>query len=293
MQFNHTLSAILRGHWMLDREWADAHLPIVLLMLQGNPVSFVERTGNEGIEGPFAIDPKTMQRYDWYRGNNPNIPENSVGVIPITGPITKYNGDCGEPGAIQRNSWMMQMQKRQNIGSIIQLIDTPGGEARAAGSSVSLIQRSQKPVLSFVDGYSASLGMWYTSASDEVYLSGKNDRMGSIGSYLTLMDVRGYFEKQGVKIHEIYAPQSDDKNKEYREALKGNYSLYEQDLKRHVDDFIGFVKAERPKAAATEKEWNSGKMFYADDAIKLGLADGIRSFDQVVSKAAWLAKRKK
>jgi protease IV len=293
MQFNHTLSAILRGHWMLDRQWAEAHLPLVLLMLQGKTVSFVERTGNAGVEQPFVVDPSTMQRYNWMDGRNANIPENSVGVIPISGPITKYNGDCGEPGAIQRNTWMLQMQKRQNVGSIVQLLDTPGGEARAAASSMDIIKSSKKPVLSFVDGMSASLGMWYTSASRETYLSSKSDEMGSVGSYLTLLDVRGYFEQQGIKIHEIYAPQSEDKNKDYREALKGNYEGYQQDLKKHVDEFISFIKDERPKAAATEAQWNSGKMFYAQDAIKLGLADGIRSFDQVVSKAAWLAKRNK
>jgi protease IV len=293
MNFNHTLSAILRGHWMLEPQWAEAHLPLVLLMLQGKTVSFIERTGNEGVEQPFVIDPATMTRYEWINGRNPNIPENSVGVIPISGPITKYNGDCGEPGSIQRNTWMLQMEKRQNIGSIIQMLDTPGGEARAAGSSMAIMKKSQKPILSFVDGMSASLGMWYTSASDEVYLSGKSDSMGSVGSYLTLFDVRGYFEAQGVKIHEIYAPQSEDKNGSYREALKGNYELYQQELKLHVDEFIGFIKQERPKAAATVSEWGTGKMFYADEAVKLGLADGVRSFDQVVSKAAWLAKRKK
>lgn len=277
---------------MLDRQWAESQLPLVLLMLQGTPVSFVERTGNEAIEQPFAVDPSTMQRYEWRNGANPNIPFGSVGVIPITGPITKYNGDCGEPGAIARNNWLMQMERRQNISSMVLLMDTPGGEARAAHSSVALIKKSSKPVLSFVDGMSASLGVWFTSASDEVWFSSKNDQLGSIGSYCTLMDVRGYFEKQGIKLHEIYAPQSEDKNKEYREALKGNYELIEQDLKRHVEDFISFVSKERSRAAATQKEWSSGKMFYAEEAIKLGLGDRIGDFAQVISKAAWLSKRK-
>jgi ClpP class serine protease len=65
-------------------------------------------------------------------------------------------------------------------------------------------------------------------------------------------------------------------------------------LKKHVDAFISFVKNSRGDvASANEKEWNSGKMFYAGDAVKIGLADGVKSFDQVVSKAAWLAKRNK
>lgn len=302
MAFNHTLSAILRGRWLIDKQWANDHLPLVLLMLKGQPVSFVERTGNEGTEMPFVVDPSTMQRYDMYkydmmRGQmflNPAIPSGSVGIMPVSGPITKYNGDCGEPGSIQRTSWLLDMQKLNNIGSIVQLLDTPGGESRAASSYVSAMQKSNKPVLSLVDGCCASLGMWFASSSDEVYLSNELDEMGSIGSYCSIVDFRGYLEKEGIKLIEIYAPQSTDKNKDYRDALNGDTSAIEADLKKHVDAFISFVKNSRGDvAAANEKEWNTGKMFYANDAVKIGLADGIRSFDQVVSKAAWLGKRNK
>jgi len=293
VSFNHTLSAILRGRWLINKDWAVAHLPAVLSMLNGNPVSFIDRTGDQLVEQPYAIDPRTMQRYEWRDGRNANIPENSVGVLPISGPITKYNGDCGEPGAIARNTSLLQMQSRANISSVVLLLDTPGGEARAANSIVPTITNFKKPILSYIDGMNASLGMWLSSGTDEVYLSSKLDEMGSIGSYTIIADYSGFFESKGIKLHEIYAPQSVDKNKDYRDAIKGDYTAAENDLKILTDSFIGFVKNNREKAASTISEWNTGKMFYADDAVRLGLADGIRSFDQVVSKAAWLAKRNK
>jgi len=284
---------VLRGRWLIDKAWAEAHLPLVLSLLKGNPVSFVERTGNELIERPFAIDPKTMQRYEWRDGTNPNIPEGSIGILPINGPITKYNGDCGEPGAIAKNSWLMQMGKRANIGSVIMLVDTPGGEARAASTFTRTIQNFSKPILSYIDGMSASLGVWLISPTDEIYVSSKMDEVGSVGSFVMLADWAGYFEAQGLKIHEIYAPQSTDKNKDYRDAIKGDYGEVEKDLEVLVNDFISFVKSTRPKTTATEKQWSTGKMFYADEAQKLGLIDGIKTFDQVVSKASWLGKRYK
>lgn len=293
MSYNFTLSAVLRGRWLLERQWAEAHIPVVLSMLKGNPVSFVERSGNQSVEQPFAVDPKTMQRYNWMDGRNPNIPEGSVGVIPISGPITKYNGDCGEPGAIQRNNWLLQMEKRQNISSTVLLMDTPGGEARAANSTVKILTNYSKPVLSSIDGMSASLGMWYTSGTDEVYVNSPMDEVGSVGSYLTLFDFRGMLEKEGIKMHEIYAPQSVDKNKDYKDALNGEYAAIEKDLELHVNDFIKFISQQRPKAAATQNQWSSGKMFYAADAQKLGLIDGVKDFTQVIGKASWLGKRNK
>lgn len=296
MSFNHTLSAVLRGRWMLEKGWAEAHYPLVLSLLQGKPVSFVERTGNEQVELPFAVDPKTMQRHELfgsYGKPNANVPPGSVGVLPISGPITKYNGECGEPGAIQRSTWLADLNRRQNISSIVLLLDTPGGEARAAHTLTTSIEKSKKPVLAFVDGMAASLGMWITAATDEVYLGSSMHEVGSIGSYVMIPDMLGWYESQGLKVHEIYAPQSEEKNRDVKDALKGDYTSIKKDLALHVDQFINYVKQQRPKAAGTVSEWGTGKMFYAADAIKLGLADGVRTFEQTILKAAWNAARNK
>lgn len=300
MSFNFTLSAILRQRWLIEKSWAEAYLPVVLSMIKGEPVSSVERTGNQQIEQPFVVDPKTMNRFKatiWSGSDyvaNPNVPPNSVGVIPISGPVTKYNGDCGEPGAIQRNNWLMQMEKLSNINSVVLLMDTPGGEARAANSMVPTIDNYSKPILGYGDGMIASLGVWYSAGLDETYMSNELDEIGSVGSYLTMFDVRDYFEQQGIKIHEIYAPQSTDKNKDYRDALNGDYTEIQKDLGIHVNSFINYVASNRgPKAAASQKQWSTGKMFYAGDAQKLGLIDGVKPFSQVVSKASWLGRRNK
>lgn len=291
-----TVSAILRGRWLLDKQWAESQLPLVLSLLEGKPVNFEGRNADEQMQMPYVINPSTMQQHDMYMSNgssNANIPPNSVGIIFITGPITKYNGECGEPGAQQMGSWLADMEKRKNISSVVMVVDTPGGEARAANAFTSTIGSMKKPVLSFVDGMAASLGMWLTAASDEVYVSSKLDEVGSIGSYVMFADFSERFAKMGIKIHEIYAPQSTDKNKDYKDALEGDYTAISADLEKLVNEFIGYVKTARPAAAKNESKWNTGKMFYAEYAKKLGLIDGISTLDKVVSKAAFNAKMKK
>jgi len=297
-----TVSAILDGKWMLDKNWASNHMPMVLLLLQGKEVSFAQRSGNEQTEQPFCIDASTGIQYSLnvYDGRNermipnPNIPPNSVGVLPISGPITKYNGSCGIPGGISMASTLMQMLNTENIGSIIQLIDTPGGESGAANNYCAIAEASPKPILTYVNGRCASLGIMFASCGQETYLSNELDQMGSIGSYCSFLDFSGYLEKEGIKLHEVYAPQSIDKNKNYKDAMQGDYSCLEEELEILVDAFINYVaKSRGGKPSDSIKEWNSGKMFFAKDAVKLGLADGIKPFNQVVSKAAWLAKRNK
>jgi signal peptide peptidase SppA len=256
----------------------------------------MQRIDEEQMKFPYAINPRSMQQHDMYMSDgsgNANVPPGSVGIVSMVGPITKYEGDCGEPGAIQMAQWLSDMEKRQNISSVVIVTDTPGGEARAANSITGTISKMKKPVLSYVDGMAASLGMWITSATDEVYVSNRMDEVGSIGSFVMLADYSGYFEQKGIKIHEIYAPQSTDKNKDYRDALKGEYDAIRNDLELLTNEFISFVSKERPAAANNVKKWNTGKMFYAEEAKKIGLIDGIKSLDQVVSKAAFNAANKK
>ncbi len=295
-----TLSAILRGRWLLNKQWAETQLPLVLSLLQGTSAA-IERSGNAEMELPFAIDPATMQRYNMYVSTgyglkaNPNIPEGSVAILPVSGPILKYNGSCGEPGSVQRISWLLDAEKRMNISAAVLMVDSPGGQVDGTQSFSNAIKSFSKPILGYVDdGMAASAAMWVLSATDEAYTSLESDMVGSIGVYTTIVDFKGWFEKEGYKLHEVYAPQSTEKNKDYRDAITGNYDAVLADLKVTADNFIQSVKKNRgDKAAANEAEWSTGKMFYAKEAQKLGLIDGVKSFEQVISKAAWLAKRKK
>ena len=295
-----TVSAILRGRWLLDKQWAESQLPLVLNLLQGNTAAII-RDGSGETEMPFAINPATMQRHEMYVRTpygikaNPNIPEGSVCVIPVSGPILKYNGGCGEPGSIERIGWLLDAEQRQNISSVVMLFDSPGGQVDGTQSFANAIKSFSKPIIGFVDdGMAASAGMWLLSATDEAYASLESDQVGSIGVYTTVVDFKGYFEKEGYKLHEIYAPQSTDKNKDYRDAIAGNYDLLLEDLKITAGTFINAIKANRgDKAKGSIEKWSTGKMFYASEATKIGLIHEVKSFEQVISKASWLSKRKK
>jgi protease-4 len=175
------------------------------------------------------------------------------------------------------------------------LVDSPGGQVDGTASFANAIKSFSKPMIGYVDdGMAASAAMWMISAADEVYASLEQDQVGSIGVYTSIADWNAYFEKQGLKVLDIYAPQSTDKNKGYYDALKGNEDLIKEELSVIAANFISAVKQNRGDVTtANQSAWDSGKMFYAKDATKIGLIDGVKSFDQVISKAAWLGKRKK
>jgi protease-4 len=155
-----------------------------------------------------------------------------------------------------------------------------------------IIKSIQKPTISVIDdGMAASAGYWIATAADEIYVTKETSEVGSVGVYCTLYDWKTYFEKEGLPVIEVYAPQSTEKNLDYRNALKGDEKLLKDSLRVLADQFIKTVSANRD-GKLTSNEWNAGAMFYAKDAQKIGLIDGIKSLEQVVQRMDQLISNK-
>lgn len=313
------ISAILRSEWLIDKQWADSHLPIVARILKGEKLDIFERrlpSLDDSAEGVNASTSSTDNGRDTFinerllrypmaatfngsmvkasRWNSFNdAPKNSIAIIPVSGPIMKNGGDCGEAGAVHFTNWIKSANESDRITGIILQIDSPGGMVDGTQTVVDAIRASRKPVISFVDdGMMASAAVWIGTAAHEVYASHKTDTIGSIGVYTTLLDYRGYLEKMGLKELEIYAPQSADKNKAYRDALDGNEALIKEKLSFICDRFIAGVKENRKgKLNLEEENPFTGKMYKADQAISIGLIDGYSTIEKVAARIYELAKQ--
>jgi protease-4 len=100
-------------------------------------------------------------------------------------------------------------------------------------------------------------------------------------------DMQPRWEKGGVKFHRINADQSLDKNKTFTDALKGDYSgIKTEQLNPLAEKFITAVKSNRPNLPDSVF---TGKVFFADEALNLGLIDSIGTFDSAISVVTALA----
>lgn len=286
--FNHTISAILRGSWLIEKGFADSHMPIVLGLLKGNLSGTELLKGNGEFEGPFFINSNgnTKPAYVFMDGKGivVNQPEpNSVAVIPFIGPMVKYNGECGEPGMIKRQSWIRDLSAEPNVVGLISLMDTPGGQADGTPQTASYIKSITKPTAAVILSGAFSAGAWIYAAHDVAYAADKYSEVGSIGAYTTVVDYSGYFEKMGIKLTEVYPEISKDKNLSYRKAIEGDTSLIKKEIHNLAFAFREEFEAYRD-GKLTSDEWNTGKIFSAEDAVKLGMIDGIMSLQEVANK---------
>lgn len=294
-----TLSAIMRGRWLLDKHWAEAQMPLIVSAIKGNG-SFTQLFDKAGdkedhIEGPKEVlSHKAGSVYSVHAYSNvANLPEGSIAMVNILGPVTKY-GDMCAWGSVDHVATISRLERAANVKGIILNIDSPGGEAAGTAMLADAIKAAgtKKPIIAMIDdGIAASAAMWIASAAGEIYTTQKTDQVGSIGVYTTIADWYSYFGKEGLSVRDIYAPQSTDKNLDYREALKMNDEPVKEDLKVLAQEFIDTVKINRG-AKLTGTGWDTGKMFYSKEAIRIGLIDGQKTFSQVVRRMDTMIKQK-
>ncbi|MBZ0245147.1 MAG: S49 family peptidase, partial [Cyclobacteriaceae bacterium] len=190
-------------------------------------------------------------------------------------------------------SEIQALNENEEISAIVMDMEGPGGTVDGTNEFGLTVKNSKKPIVTFGDNMVASANYWVASQSRWI-IGNKNNptEFGSIGTLCVHEYWGKYIEENIGEIKIIRAPQSVDKAK-YNpiEALTPELeSELKADLKEITKDFITAVKKGRgDRLTASESEWGTGKMFKTDEAMKIGLIDGVGTLMDAINKAAELA----
>lgn len=190
-----------------------------------------------------------------------------VSVLTIDGPITRNGGGCSY-GSIDHRNMMIRAANHPLCRGHIFIINTPGGSAWAKNDYEQAINYARslgQPVIAFIDGMCASAGMYLASFCDERYYMHPKDEIGCIGvmaSFYTQADgSKNQFTDE--TYHELYDPESFDKNREFRDvANDGDSEKMVKELAELGVEFRADVKKACPNA---KDEHLHGKVFNAED----------------------------
>ena len=265
-------SKILRNAWFIEKSEAEAYLPAVMQLVSGQQVQMYDDDDSKDYT-PYALSPFDVKRYNNYA----DAPDGSVAIISVEDVLMK-DDYCGVPGTKSLTQRLEEALAQDNIIGAVLVFDTPGGSTIGPESFARAIVDSEKPVVGFVEGRAASAGYWIASACDEIIISGSTSGVGSIGTYATIKDYTKYYEEMGIKVWEIYATESTDKNKGVRALIENSDPsiLRQNDLDPLNKAFTQFVNDQRDHRIDLSKEnVLTGKMYRGQEAIDSGLADSM------------------
>jgi signal peptide peptidase SppA len=289
------LSAIYRSAWLLQTDTMDMLLPMVTKLQQGiapqadlqavvQAANDITNNDDEYESFPYylrVIDQKgKVHRIESYS----KAPEDSVAQIPVRGIMMAEDRMCGPAGTDTITRMVLSADKSTKIKGIVFDMRTPGGQVLGTEVLANAITNCSKPTVVYANGLLCSAGIWVGSAADRIIAAGKTTEIGSIGTMWSYADLKPYYEKMGVVFHEIKADGSEDKNKDFDLAMKRKYdSLRTQRLNPTNEVFHQAIINNRGLSEAQQAEALTGKVYHAEQAISLGLADAIGTMDDAIA----------
>jgi ClpP class serine protease len=221
------------------------------------------------------------------------ISPEGVAVVHIKGLIQKDSDYCTR-GTDEINAELLELGENPRIKGVVLYVDSGGGQVagteQLADTVYNFKRRFNKRIEAVVDT-AGSAAYWIVSGCDKIYLSGNTSAVGSIGTMATIVNSAGYESIMGLKVFNIYATLSYNKNKEVAEALEGRPEALRVDVLDKLNKvFLGAVIRGRYRNslkidnidAENAPEQLTGKMYFGKDAITIGLADGIATLEQVL-----------
>lgn len=211
----------------------------------------------------------------------------NIAVMPVYGTMLAEDEMCGSNGTITMSRQMLDLAYNDNINGIVLDIMSPGGQVLGTeefANSIA-IARERKPVVAYINGEAASAAYRIAAEADHIMMNGQAAEVGSIGVMLHYLDLSAKMATEGVREIKVVSNFSPDKNSfNFSDPSEEDLLKIQSEM---LDPFCNvFQESVRVLRPEIDKKALSGRMFLADEAIALGMADSIGNFTQALAMAA-------
>lgn len=239
-------------------------------------------------------DAETVEEDEDYAVDSRIQIHEGVGILQISGSLVPeeswlddYFGLTSYPVLARAVTKLAQMQAEGELHSIVHVFSTPGGDASGINglTEVMLGARQMAPnTMSYTASSALSAGYWLANNNPELYVD-KMAEVGSVGVISTIASIHRRLKESGVDTVTL-------RSGKFKALLNPTEPLSEEGLKlqqEKMDQLHGFFKqhlvTQRPKLALTDpSKWAEGQTFFGEEAVQLGLADGIYTLNGLVER---------
>ncbi len=159
-------------------------------------------------------------------------------------------------------------------------INSPGGYVAGIEKVIRKMEtlKNHKKIHVYTDGMIASAAYWIASVSNDITATSFS-QIGSIGAYTTMVDLSGAYEKEGIKIHMISSGSLKGVGEPGIEISKEQILAEQEIINAIADKFYKSVE----KYRYISKEYKTGGIYLADEALQMGLIEKISDDDTITN----------
>lgn len=217
----------------------------------------------------------------------------SVGIVYLQGPMLYHSDMCmkGIDAVIEE---LQQMGNNPRIAAVLMVVDSPGGSVTGVETLSNVVTTFKatygKRIHACIIGSACSAAYYAICGADNISFMDSNGMAGSIGTMVTLMDIREYLDMNGIKEITVNASLSTNKNKAFDDAINGDAAMLRNNLLDPINqNFLRSVQRNRgrklgnnvPSLDFTQlspeqtPEVLTGQVYVGQKAIDAGLVDRI------------------
>jgi len=181
------------------------------------------------------------------------------------------------------------------VKGIILRVDTPGGEVTASdilyNEIVKFRERTKIPVVSLMMGLATSGGYYVASGSDHI-IAHPSTITGSIGVISIFPNLGELFSKIGIEVNVIKSGKLKDSGSAFRDMTEEETQLFQNIVNELYQKFLDAVLHRKGSTLSLDelKDIADGRIYTAQQALKLKLIDEIGYFDAALAKVMSLAR---
>jgi protease-4 len=211
----------------------------------------------------------------------PIIPKKRVAVIDFHGAI----------GTSIRSQIYVPMLKRlredDRTKAVVLDIDSPGGSATVSDYLYLELQKlaRKKPVISFVRGTCAS-GSYFLACASSRIIAQRSAIVGSIGVMLIRPEMQELLSKIGVHVAVTTTGPYKGMGLPFRGMTPEEERKNQEMANRFFDHFVSVVAEGRHVAPDVARGWATGEVWWASEALDMGLVDELGDLERATAYAA-------
>ncbi|NTE05683.1 signal peptide peptidase SppA [Agrobacterium tumefaciens] len=223
-----------------------------------------------------------------------NSSKNKVAVIYANGEISGGEGNDNQIGSERISRAIRKARLDDDIKAVVIRVNSPGGSALASDViwREIVLTKKEKPVIASFGDVAASGGYYIGCAADSIFVQ-PNTITGSIGVFGIIPNFQNLMtNKLGITFDGVKTGQYADIMATNRPMTAGERFIIQNELNRVYNGFVSRVADGRKKSKAYIDSIGGGHVWIGTDAVQIGLADRIGSFNDAINAAAKKAKIK-
>ncbi|MCX2473344.1 signal peptide peptidase SppA [Pedobacter sp. MC2016-05] len=238
---------------------------------------------------------RTVSINDYVKNNiETGSGKDKVAVIYANGEISGGEGNDNQIGSERISRAIRKARLDDDIKAVVIRVNSPGGSALASDViwREIVLTKKEKPVIASFGDVAASGGYYIGCAADSIFVQ-PNTITGSIGVFGLIPNFQNLMtNKLGITFDGVKTGKYADIMATNRPMTAGERFIIQNELNRIYSGFVSRVADGRKKSKAYIDSIGGGHVWIGTDAVQIGLADRIGSFNDAIKAAAKKAKIK-